>query len=239
MPTLYSKAGPTDVDTQCGVINDKGLPCSRSLTCKSHSMGAKRAVPGRSRPYDELLLEWQRVHNPALVAKLEEKERALAASKAAAAERKHRKAMEKKKAAAESSNRANGGGAGKKKLTSSPSKAGADSAAAMAAAGGDVRQLAKMQEDPEADMFVLGFSDDEIDIEIRDLVLAIRAVASSERTRILPLASQAFAGVYTRKAHMLRGCRDLLREGLKGTRSANNGLFIPNAPSLMAAQSQS
>ena len=56
--------GPVDYDKQCGVINDKGLPCSRSLTCKSHSMGAKRAVQGRSKPYDELLLEWNRLNNP-------------------------------------------------------------------------------------------------------------------------------------------------------------------------------
>ena len=32
--------GPVNLDRQCGVINNKGLPCSRSLTCKSHSMGA-------------------------------------------------------------------------------------------------------------------------------------------------------------------------------------------------------
>lgn len=34
--------------------------CARSLTCKSHSMSAKRAVPGRSQPYDVLLSQWQR-----------------------------------------------------------------------------------------------------------------------------------------------------------------------------------
>jgi len=59
--------GPVDVDRQCGVINDKGLPCSRSLTCKSHAMGAKRAVEGRSKNYDELLLEWNRAHKPNFV----------------------------------------------------------------------------------------------------------------------------------------------------------------------------
>ncbi|KAJ4473754.1 SCA7-domain-containing protein [Lentinula aciculospora] len=59
--------GPVDYDKQCGVINDKGLPCSRSLTCKSHAMGAKRSVQGRSRPYDDLLLDWQREHNPNFV----------------------------------------------------------------------------------------------------------------------------------------------------------------------------
>lgn len=30
-------------------------------------MGAKRAVQGRSRPYDELLLDWNRAHNPNFV----------------------------------------------------------------------------------------------------------------------------------------------------------------------------
>ncbi|TFY73914.1 hypothetical protein EWM64_g10098 [Hericium alpestre] len=69
-PTKVTKGrlkGPVDLDKQCGVINDKNLQCSRSLTCKSHSMGAKRAVQGRSRPYDELLLEWNRANNPNFV----------------------------------------------------------------------------------------------------------------------------------------------------------------------------
>ncbi|SGY13664.1 BQ5605_C010g05936 [Microbotryum silenes-dioicae] len=56
--------GPVDVDRQCGVINDKGLQCLRSLTCKTHSMGAKRSVPHRSQPYDVLLHEWQRANKP-------------------------------------------------------------------------------------------------------------------------------------------------------------------------------
>ena len=34
--------------------------CARSLTCKSHSMSAKRAVPGRSQSYDTLLTQWQK-----------------------------------------------------------------------------------------------------------------------------------------------------------------------------------
>jgi len=52
--------GPVDVEKQCGVILPNGSMCARSLTCKSHSMGAKRAVPGRSRPYDVLLAEYQK-----------------------------------------------------------------------------------------------------------------------------------------------------------------------------------
>lgn len=84
--------GPVNLDRQCGVINDKGLPCSRSLTCKSHSMGAKRNVPGRSQPYDVLLFEWQKATNPAFVARLEEKERAIAASRSMSGKEKKRKA---------------------------------------------------------------------------------------------------------------------------------------------------
>lgn len=36
------------------------MPCTRSLTCKSHSMGAKRSVDGRSQPYDVLLAAYQK-----------------------------------------------------------------------------------------------------------------------------------------------------------------------------------
>ena len=53
-------AGPIDLDKQCGVITGEGQPvCARSLTCKTHSMSAKRAVVGRTRPYDELLAIYQ------------------------------------------------------------------------------------------------------------------------------------------------------------------------------------
>lgn len=52
--------GPVDVEKQCGVILSNGAMCARSLTCKSHSMGAKRAVLGRSMNYDILLAQYQR-----------------------------------------------------------------------------------------------------------------------------------------------------------------------------------
>ena len=235
------KKGPTDVDTQCGVINDKGLPCSRSLTCKSHSMGAKRSVQGRSRPYDELLLEWQKIHNPALVAKLEERERAVAASKAAAAERKSRKALEKRKkirSRDESTTTADGitgGGGGNGGSSSTRNKETPSQTAANLA-------LLKIQEDPQSDMFSLGFSEDEVDAEIKELIMAIQSASNNERTKILPLAKQSFSGLYTRKSHTLRGCRELLREGLRN--SSKVGQPAPfstpfdasNAPSLVAAQ---
>ncbi|KAI8457291.1 SAGA-associated factor 73 [Phakopsora pachyrhizi] len=60
-----AKGGPVDVNEQCGVlIPPNDTPCARSLTCKTHSMGAKRSVQGRSAPYDVLLNEWQKKHNP-------------------------------------------------------------------------------------------------------------------------------------------------------------------------------
>lgn len=59
-PKVAKPKGPVDVERQCGVILPNGQPCARSLTCKSHSMGAKRAVPGRSLPYDMLLAAYQK-----------------------------------------------------------------------------------------------------------------------------------------------------------------------------------
>ncbi|WEW57804.1 SAGA complex subunit Sgf73 [Emydomyces testavorans] len=59
-PKAPKPKGPVDVEKQCGVILPNGGQCARSLTCKSHSMGAKRAVPGRSLPYDMLLQAYQK-----------------------------------------------------------------------------------------------------------------------------------------------------------------------------------
>lgn len=44
-----------DIEIQCAVTLKSGNQCSRSLNCKAHSMSAKRAVPGRSAPFDALL----------------------------------------------------------------------------------------------------------------------------------------------------------------------------------------
>ncbi|KAI0421447.1 hypothetical protein F5X98DRAFT_274300 [Xylaria grammica] len=52
--------GPIDVEKQCGVLLSNGQPCVRPLTCKNHSMAAKRTVAGRSLPYDELLADYQK-----------------------------------------------------------------------------------------------------------------------------------------------------------------------------------
>lgn len=59
-PKIPKPKGPVDVEKQCGVVLPNGGNCARSLTCKSHSMGAKRSVPGRSLPYDILLNQYQK-----------------------------------------------------------------------------------------------------------------------------------------------------------------------------------
>ena len=59
-PKNAKPKGPVDVEKQCGVLLPNGAMCARSLTCKSHAMGAKRAVPGRSLPYDMLLAAYQK-----------------------------------------------------------------------------------------------------------------------------------------------------------------------------------
>ncbi|KAI9336423.1 SCA7, zinc-binding domain-containing protein [Zopfochytrium polystomum] len=53
------KGGPLDLDKQCGVMGDNGIVCARSITCKIHSVSAKRAVVGRSIMYDALYHEYQ------------------------------------------------------------------------------------------------------------------------------------------------------------------------------------
>lgn len=181
--------GPLDVDKQCGVINDKGLPCSRSLTCKSHSMGAKRAVEGRSRPYDVLLFEWQKATNPTFVAKLEEKEKATAAAKAAATT--GAKEGKKKKGGS-------GGGSG----NAADGKNGA----------GPTNTSGLGDEDPEADMYAAGAADAEVDAELFAILTALTAA----RERALPLATRGFGGMYVARAKRLRACHELLREGLRG-----------------------
>ncbi|CEP12714.1 hypothetical protein [Parasitella parasitica] len=58
---IPKKKAPLDLDRQCGVLITPSMnPCTRSLTCKIHAMGAKRAVEGRTQPFNELLAAYQK-----------------------------------------------------------------------------------------------------------------------------------------------------------------------------------
>lgn len=55
---LLLKDREYDADRHCGVLTGDLLkPCTRSLTCKSHSLSLRRMVSGRSKPFDKLLTE--------------------------------------------------------------------------------------------------------------------------------------------------------------------------------------
>ena len=50
-----AKLKEIDLDRQCGVISENGNVCARSLTCKNHSLAAKKAVIGRTQAFEILL----------------------------------------------------------------------------------------------------------------------------------------------------------------------------------------
>eukprot|EP00038_Savillea_parva_P029676 m.72712 g.72712 ORF g.72712 m.72712 type:complete len:342 (-) comp8797_c0_seq2:69-1094(-) len=55
-PKPNPRTRPLDPDSMCMVARkEDGLPCRRSLSCKRHRLGDRRDVPGRSRPFDDLL----------------------------------------------------------------------------------------------------------------------------------------------------------------------------------------
>ncbi|KAJ2852410.1 SAGA complex subunit Sgf73 [Coemansia brasiliensis] len=79
---------PLDLDRQCGVVVEPGAaPCTRSLTCKTHSMAMKRAVRGRSNMFDALLQAHLAKSRSAAAAKNAAASRSAAKSGSAAAVR--------------------------------------------------------------------------------------------------------------------------------------------------------
>ncbi|KAJ3711217.1 SCA7-domain-containing protein [Lentinula raphanica] len=184
--------GPVDYDKQCGVINDKGLPCSRSLTCKSHAMGAKRGVQGRSRPYDELLLDWQREHNPNFVEPVKRE------TKKEKKEKKDREKAERKRAIEEaavklgldpsSKEGRKAGAAATGHVITTSSKHG-QSKRAQAAAAAAAAASANTHDDADNE----NYDDLDSEAEVDDLVGAVRQ-ARSLGVIAQPLAVPADAG---------------------------------------------
>lgn len=208
--------GPVDLDQHCGVINDKGLPCSRSLTCKTHSMGAKRAVPGRSRDYDELLLEWNRLKNPNFVEPVKRE------SKAAKKERKEKEKAEKKKAAQEaaiaagldpSGKKSSGtGGSGTKKK-----KATGGATASVIAATGTAAIVAKSVED---------IDDVDSEEELDHLSTTLR-LAQDRGIMSVPLAVPADSSSwFVGRRERIRTCRELLATALIPSRPSAVGVTM-------------
>ncbi|KAI0675745.1 SCA7, zinc-binding domain-containing protein [Trametes maxima] len=206
--------GPVDYDKQCGVINDKGLPCSRSLTCKSHSMGAKRSVQGRSKPYDELLLEWNRANNPNWVEPVKKE------SKAERKERKEREKAEKKRLAMETAAAA-GHDAPKKGSSSAAggsTKKGKKASATTATATAAVSATAHIG--PTDDVYE-NLDDLDSETELDSLVRAVR-IAHSRGIVGTPLAVPCdTSSWFVARRERLRTCNQLLANALMPTRNAS------------------
>ena len=84
-----------DFDKQCGVSLPEGGYCARSLTCKSHSMGAKRSVDGRTKTFDELLANYHREHQTKIGAAAEKRAKQLELQKIQKAQLKEQKEQKK------------------------------------------------------------------------------------------------------------------------------------------------
>ncbi|KAG6828388.1 hypothetical protein H0H87_002246 [Tephrocybe sp. NHM501043] len=206
--------GPVDYDRQCGVINDKNLPCSRSLTCKSHSMGAKRAVQGRTRPYDELLLDWQRANNPNFVEPVKRE------TKAEKKEKREREKMERRrlldeearargedpeKAAHNQPGGAGGAGSGGKKAAAGGAGGAGGGKKSKKAAAAAVRLAEEMGEEAAEDLSLI-----DSETELDGLVRAVRG-AEAKGTVGVPLAVACDAGSwFVQRRERARCCRDLL-----------------------------
>lgn len=207
--------GPVDLDKQCGVINDKNLPCSRSLTCKSHSMGAKRAVQGRSKAYDELLLEWQRANNPNFVEPIKRE------TKAEKKEKREREKLEKKRLADEAASAPGQDPNAPCKRVGLSSKKTSKKAAAAA-----VRQEDVGEDIPE--------NLDELDTEaeLDELVLAVRT-AKDKGIIGVPLALPCDASTwFVHRRERARCCRDLLVNALGGGTGGIGSLGMMNRSSV-------
>jgi SAGA-associated factor 73 len=207
--------GPVDLDRQCGVINDKGLPCSRSLTCKSHSMGAKRAVLGRSRNYDDLLLDWNREHNPNFVEPVKKE------SKAERKERKEKEKAEKKRLAMKAAEEAgiditkkSGGAGGTSSKKSKKATAGGTTAATAAILATAAKPGDDVNEPEDVDS----------EAEMDSLIHAVQH-AHDKGIMGVPLAVPCDASSwFVARRERVRTCRDLLALALMPARAAAPGV---------------
>ncbi|THH33334.1 hypothetical protein EUX98_g848 [Antrodiella citrinella] len=206
--------GPVDYDKQCGVINDKNLPCSRSLTCKSHSMGAKRAVQGRSRPYDELLLDWNRLNNPNFVEPVKRE------TKQERKDRKEKEKAEKKKQQMDAAAAA-GVDSSKKQASAAagagPKKNKKAATATTTTTAPTVPGVGPVASKPDEDE---NFDDVDSEAELDALVGTVR-VAQDRGLIGMPLAVPSDASSwFVGRRERVRTCRELLHNALMPGRNA-------------------
>ena len=180
-------------------------------------MGAKRAVQGRSRNYDELLLEWQRANNPNFVEPVKRE------TKAEKKEKREREKLEKKRLASEAAVALglDPSAIGKKSgITSSSKKMGKRAAVAVRLAD-ELRD--KLSED---------LDDLDSEVEVEGLITSIKLGKESGVIGV-PLAVPCDAGSwFIQQRERTRCCRDLLFNGLgSGGGTGGSGGNIMGLPS--------
>ena len=164
-------------------------------------MALKRAVEGRSKKYDDLLLDYKRATIPGFIEPVKRE------TKAEKKEKKDREREEKKKKAQEAA--AAAGGVPKKKAGGNK-KAAKDKEKQEAAAA----QAAQDEED-EADM--------DSDVEYENLMTAVRA---NMKATARPLAKPVnVSSLYVSRNERLRCCADIVFNALK--RPAMSGFGAP------------
>lgn len=179
-------------------------------------MGAKRAVQGRSRLYDDLLLDWNRAYNPNFVEPVKRE------TKAEKKEKRDKEKAEKKRLAAEAA--ASAGADGIKKTSSATGanaakKAGKKAAAAAAAA----TRLAEGEDAPE------NYDDIDSEAEVDTMVQSVRTAQSNGIIGV-PLAIPCDAGSwFVSRRERLRNCKDLLANALTPMTNRNtlSGTMVP------------
>jgi SAGA-associated factor 73 len=161
-------------------------------------MGAKRAVQGRSRNYDELLHEWNRAHNPNYV------ERVKKETKAEKKEKKEREKAEKKRLALEAAAAAG----------IDPTKKGSTSGASGNKKGGKKAAAAVRLADALGDDIPENLDDLDSEAEVDDLVAAVR-LARERGVVAVPLAVPCDAGSwFVGRREKKRCCQQLLMSAI-------------------------
>lgn len=185
-------------------------------------MGAKRAVQGRSKAYDELLLEWNRANNPNFVEPVKRE------TKAEKKEKREKEKAEKKRLAMEAAAAA-GEDITKKgvaaKWGAGNTKKGGKKAAAAAAAVAAATRLAEGGDEIE------NYDDIDSEVEVDALVKSVRT-AQSKGIIGVPLAIPCDASSwFVARRERLRNCRDLLANALTPIPN-RNGLAANPVPGM-------
>jgi SAGA-associated factor 73 len=201
--------GPPEYDKHCCVINAKGVPCSRSITCKVHSMVAKRSVIGRSKGYDELLLDWKRANVPGFVEPQKKETKAeRKAKKEAEKEQKRQEMIAAGIIPGSKKNKSKGADGVTKKSKKAKAAAGVVIGDKPTKGGKTIKTPGFPEEEEEEE-------DYDSEVEMESLLTAVRL---ARPFTAVPLAQPTNpANFFVSRNEVLRNCTDTMRFALSGS----------------------